>query len=118
MIGAPHGTTRPRHATFGAAAALGWWRCLSRLGLRPWCCRSARHPSAPGGSPWRRSSAPVVDLPDHQGDLQCRARVARFSAPFFSVLPDLFVAGDDTRPPGGGGRGFESLPPAASLVRT
>src|SRR5580704_983424 len=62
MIGAPHGTTRPRHATFGAAAASGWWRCLSRLGLRPWCCRSARHPSASGGSPWRRSSAPVVDL--------------------------------------------------------
>ena len=23
--------------------------------------------------------------------------LARFSAPFFSVLPDLFVAGDDTR---------------------
>ena len=32
----------------------------------------ARHPSAPGGSPWRRNSAPVVDLPNHQGDLQCR----------------------------------------------
>jgi hypothetical protein len=26
-----------------------------------------------------------------------RAELARFSAPFFSVLPDLFVAGDDTR---------------------
>jgi hypothetical protein len=23
--------------------------------------------------------------------------LARFSAPFFGVLPDLFVAGDDTR---------------------
>ena len=29
--------------------------------------------------------------------------LAGFSAPFISVLPDLFVAGDDTRPPGGGG---------------
>ena len=33
----------------------------------------------------RRSSAPVVDLPDHQGDLQCRARVGGFPAPFISV---------------------------------
>ena len=30
MIGAPHGT-----AASGAPAASGWWRCLSRLGLRP-----------------------------------------------------------------------------------
>src|ERR1700719_2179354 len=35
MIGAPHGTARPRRAAFGAPAASGWWRCLSRLGLRP-----------------------------------------------------------------------------------
>jgi hypothetical protein len=41
-----------------------------------------RHPSAPGGSPWRRSSAPVVDLPDHQGDLQCRARVGEVFCAF------------------------------------
>jgi hypothetical protein len=38
------------------------------VGTSPFCTRR------PGGSPWRRSSAPVVDLPDHQGDLQCRAR--------------------------------------------
>ena len=65
-----------------ALAASGWWWCLSRLGLPPWCWRSARHPSAPGGSPWRRNSAPVVDLPDHQGDLQCRARVGEVSCGF------------------------------------
>ena len=42
----------------------------------------AGHASAPGGLQWCRSSAPVVDLPDHQGDLQCRARVGEVSCGF------------------------------------
>jgi hypothetical protein len=52
----------------GGGACLDW-------ACHPGAAGPARHPSAPGGSPWRRSSAPVVDLPNHQGDLQCRARV-------------------------------------------
>ena len=45
IIGAPHGTTRPRHATFGAAAASSWWRCLGPatlvlpVGTSPFCIR-------------------------------------------------------------------------------
>jgi len=42
----------------------------------------AGHASAPGGLQWCRSSAPVVDLPDHQGDLRCRARVGEVSCAF------------------------------------
>jgi hypothetical protein len=36
----------------------------------------------PAAYSWCRSSAPVVDLPDHQGDLPCRARVGEVSCAF------------------------------------
>jgi hypothetical protein len=58
--------------------------CLSRLGVPPWCWRPACHPSAPGDSQWRRSSAPVVDLPDHS--IVHRRRVRRGAGLLYRII--------------------------------
>ena len=74
MIGAPKGTARPRRAAFGSRC-IGLVAVPVSIGLATLVLPVGTSSFCSGGGPWRRSSAPVVDLPDHQGDLQCRARV-------------------------------------------
>ena len=78
LIGAPHVTTRPlwRSRCIGPVAV------PVSIGLAPLVLPVGTSSFCSGGSPRPRSSAPVVDLPDHQGDLQCRARVGEVTCAF------------------------------------
>src|SRR6202040_3327109 len=98
MIGTRHGTARSRRAAFGALPLhrAGGGACLD------WACDPGAagrhvtllHPAAHRGAEVRHRLLTYRIIKEI-----CNAarELVRFSAPFFSVLPDLFVAGDDTR---------------------
>ena len=79
-------------------ARTGWWRCLSRLGWPTLVLAVGQvmllHPAAYSGAEVQHRLLTYRIIKEI-----CNAarELARFPAPFFSVLPDLFVAGDDTR---------------------
>src|SRR6476661_410526 len=76
----------------------GWWRCLSRMGWPTLVLAVGQvmllHPAAYSGAEVQHRLLTYRIIKEI-----CNAarELARFPAPFFSVLPDLFVAGDDTR---------------------
>ena len=82
-----------------ALAASGWWWCLSRLGLPPGAGGRhviLLHPATHSGAEVQHRLLIYRIIKEI-----CNAarELARFPAPFSSVLPGLFVAGDDTTKP-------------------
>ena len=85
------------------AATRHFWRCRCiELVAVPWACDpgpagrhvTLLHPAAHRGAEVRHRLLTYRIIKEI-----CNAarELARFPAPFFSVLPDLFVAGDNTR---------------------
>src|SRR5215469_18942392 len=96
MIGVPRDAATPRHAGFGAHTASGWWCPGIDWAGHP--VAGGRHvillhPAASIGVKFRHrplTHRMTKEIYDAAGEL------ARLPAPFFGVLPNLLVAGDDT----------------------